>query len=229
MSKKIFICQSNYIPWKGYFDAINQADVFVVYDEMQYTKNDWRNRNKIKTPNGVQWLTIPIQYKFGQKINDTYISQSNWSNKHWKTICQNYSKAPFFSLYKDAFESLYSNIDLLNISDINVKFITEINRLLGIDTKIIRSKDLIFEGDKNERLVQIIKQLNCDHYISGPAAKDYMDLKMFNDNVINVEYLAYSNYPEYHQLFGDFEHGVSILDLLFNKGDDAKNFFNIKN
>lgn len=222
--KKIFICQSNYIPWKGYFDAINQADVFVVYDEMQYTKNDWRNRNKIKTSQGVQWLTIPVKLNFGQKINEAKVSQLNWGKKHWKTLCQNYSKAPFFNELKPKFEELYLNNTEVSISEINIKFIKEINALLGITTKIIRSKDLNFVGDKNERLIQIIKQLNCNHYLSGPAAKSYMDIKLFNDNDITVDFLDYSGYPEYKQQFVGFENGVSILDLLFNKGKESINY-----
>lgn len=222
--KKIFICQSNYIPWKGYFDAINQADIFVIYDEMQYTKNDWRNRNKIKTSQGVQWLTIPVKLNFGQKINEAKVSQLNWGKKHWKTLCQNYSKAPFFDELKPQFEELYLNMTEENISEINIKFIKEINNILGITTTVIKSKDLIFEGDKNERLIEICKQLNCNYYLSGPAAKSYMDSKLFTENDITVEFLDYSGYTEYQQQFDGFEHGVSILDLLFNKGEDSKNF-----
>ena len=223
-TKKLLILQSNYIPWKGYFDAINSVDVFVVYDEVQYTKNDWRNRNKIKTAQGVQWLTIPVKADFGQKIDETLVSQQFWYKKHWKTIKQNYNKSKYFNEISTLLEPLYSNEVSPYLSEINLSFIKIINNYLGINTEIIRSKDLKFEGNKNERLIQICKQLNCNHYISGPAAKSYMDIELFKSKGISIEFMNYSGYPEYEQLFGDFEQGVSILDLLFNEGKNAVNF-----
>ncbi|WP_299684332.1 WbqC family protein [uncultured Dokdonia sp.] len=224
MSKRLFVIQSNYIPWKGYFDAINSVDTVVIYDEMQYTKNDWRNRNIIKTQAGVQWLTIPVSFsgKFGQKINEAQISNDIWRKKHWKTIVQNYNKAPYFHLYKDIFEELYLRNSFSSyLTDINLLFIQTINEILGIETEIIRSKDLMLQGDKNERLIGVCKQLKITDYLSGPAAKSYMDEQAFADNQINVSYVDYSGYPEYNQLFEDFEHGVSILDLIFNTGEEA--------
>ncbi|MEP0263898.1 WbqC family protein [Dokdonia sp.] len=226
MSKSLFVIQSNYIPWKGYFDAINSVDTVVIYDEMQYTKNDWRNRNIIKTQTGLQWLTMPISFsgKFGQKINEAQVSNDIWRKKHWKSIVQNYNKAPFFHLYKDVFEEIYlGNFFSASsyLTDINILFIQTINKILGIETEIIRSRDLILDGDKNERLIGICKQLKVDHYLSGPAAKSYMDEPSFNKNQINVSYVDYLGYPEYDQLFGSFEHGVSIIDLIFNKGEEA--------
>lgn len=220
-NKKLLVLQSNYVPWKGYFDAINMADVFVVYDEMQYTKNDWRNRNTIKTREGLQWLTIPVKMNFGQKINETQVSYSNWYKKHWKTLAQNYSKAEYFKEIEELLYPLYAKEISNNLSEINMAFIRQINDYLGISTKIVKSKDLDFGGDKNEKLVQICKQLNCSHYISGPAAKTYMNMQLFERNNIIVEFLDYSNYKEYGQMFGGFEHHVSILDLLFNKGKSA--------
>ncbi len=223
-NQKLLVLQSNYISWKGYFDAINMADVFVVYDEMQYTKNDWRNRNTIKAKEGLQWLTIPVQLNFGQKINETQVNYSKWYKKHWKTLVQNYSKAKYFKEIEELLYPLYSKEISNNLTEINMAFIRQINEYLGISTKIIRSKDLVFEGDKNEKLVQICKQLNCSHYISGPAAKTYMDMQLFKHNNITVEFLDYSGYKEYGQMFGDFEHYVSILDLLFNEGENAINY-----
>ena len=140
--KKIAILQSNYIPWKGYFDLINMVDEFIFYDEVQYTKNDWRNRNKIKTPQGIQWLTIPVrQENLEQKIKDTKISDKKWNIKHWRTISQNYSKAKYFKDYKDIFEELYLTCDEEYLSEINYKFITTINEILGIKTKLRWSRD----------------------------------------------------------------------------------------
>ena len=223
--KKVAILQSNYIPWKGYFDIIKMADVFVIYDDVQYTKNDWRNRNQIKTANGLSWLTIPvIQKSLNQKINETYVSQINWNKKHWNSITCNYSKAPFFKQYEDDFKNLYSIIETQNLSEINKIFIKKINEILNIQTEIIDSQDLNLVGDKNERLIDAIKKLNGTHYISGPAAKSYIDLNKFESESIKVEWVDYNGYHEYSQLFGPFKHNVSILDLIFNEGSNATNF-----
>ncbi|MBF4983628.1 WbqC family protein [Nonlabens mediterrranea] len=223
---KLFVIQSNYIPWKGYFDAINKADVVVIYDEMQYTKNDWRNRNKIKTSNGTQWLTIPVLMsgKFGQKINETQVFDKKWAIKHWKTLKQNYSKATYFKEIEELLFPIYNNIMTDNLSEINMLFIKAILYYLGITTKIIRSKDLVLHGDKNERLIGLCNQLNCNRYISGPAAKSYMDLELFASNHIKVEFLEYSGYKVHKQLFNDFEPLVSIVDILFNEGPNSRDY-----
>lgn len=224
--KKILITQSNYIPWKGYFDGINTADVFVVYDEMQYTKRDWRNRNKIKTQNGAQWISIPVEVKgkYFQKINETKVSDRNWRLKHWDSIRHNYSKAPFFKEYAEIFEELYLNNQEEYLSEINISFINEINKILSIETEIIWSKDLDLRGDKSEKLLNICLDLEGTDYYSGPSAKNYMDVELFEKNGINVHWFDYSGYPEYNQMFGEFDHEVSILDLIFNEGPTAKNF-----
>jgi hypothetical protein len=223
--KKIAILQSNYIPWKGYFDIINMADVFVIYDEVQYTKNDWRNRNQIKTPNGLSWLTIPVlQNSLNQKINETFVSQFNWNKKHWNSITCNYSKAPFFKTFESEFHHLYSSIETQNLSEINKIFIKKISEILNIETDIIDSTALNLVGDKNERLIDAVKKLNGTHYISGPSAKSYLDVNKFEADSIQVDWVDYNGYPEYSQLFGDFKHNVSILDLIFNEGSQATNF-----
>lgn len=227
--KKIAILQSNYIPWKGYFDIIHQSDVFVIYDDVQYTKNDWRNRNLIKTPNGLEWLTIPVrQNKLDQKINETFVSQNNWNKKHWNSLLCNYSKSPYFNTFENVIKDLYENIDTNNLSEINIQFITTINRILGIETEIIDSKTLNLKGDKNERLIEAIQKLNGTHYISGPAAKSYLNTSEFDSKSIKVEWMDYSNYSEYPQLFSPFKHNVSILDLIFNVGPNALNFLEKK-
>jgi hypothetical protein len=223
--KKIAILQSNYIPWKGYFDIINMADVFVIYDEVQYTKNDWRNRNQIKTPNGLSWLTIPVlQNSLNQKINETFVSQFNWNKKHWNSITCNYSKAPFFKTFESEFQHLYSSLETQNLSEINKIFIKKISQILNIETDIIDSTALNLVGDKNERLIDAVKKLNGTHYISGPSAKSYLDVNKFEADSIQVDWVDYNGYPEYSQLFGDFKHNVSILDLIFNEGSQATNF-----
>jgi hypothetical protein len=223
-TKKTLITQSNYIPWKGYFDNINAVDEFVVYDDMQYTKRDWRNRNQIKTPQGLLWLTIPIEVKgkFFQKINETFVSEKNWGEKHWKTIVANYTKAPYFKQYKDIFENLYKDKSLINITEINIAFIKTINSILNITTKIIDSREFELVEGKTERLVDICKRCNATDYYTGPAAQDYMDENLFTKENINVHYFDYSEYKPYEQLNGEFTHYVSILDLIFNTGDEAK-------
>ncbi|WP_432772927.1 WbqC family protein [Francisella salimarina] len=174
--KKIAILQSNYIPWKGYFDIINMVDEFILYDDVQYTKNDWRNRNKIKTPQGLQWLTIPVYQKnLEQKINETQIAKSNWCKKHWNTILNNYSKSNHFKSYKDILEDFYMNCNESYLSEINYKLITIINQILDIKTKIRWSHEFELECGQTERLLSICKQCNADVYLSGPAAKDYFD------------------------------------------------------
>lgn len=223
--KKIAILQSNYIPWKGYFDIIKMADVFVFYDEVQYTKNDWRNRNQIKTPNGLSWLTIPVlQNSLNQKINETVVSQSNWNKKHWNSITCNYSKAPFYKKLEGEFQQLYYSIETQNLSEINQIFIKKIANFLKIETDIIDSTALNLIGDKNERLIDAVKKLNGTHYISGPSAKSYLDVNKFESESIQVEWVDYNGYPEYSQLYGDFKHNVSMLDVIFNEGSNANNF-----
>jgi len=226
--KSLFIIQSNYIPWKGYFDALNKADTVVIYDEMQFTKNDWRNRNMIKTQNGAEWMSIPIKQsgKFGQKINETEVSNQLWKKKHWKTIKQNYSKARFFEEVGNILEPIYMNEGMLstNLSEINIAFIEAINAYLGIQSELILSKNIDLIGDRNERIINICKKLNITDYISGPAAKEYMDMESFQKAGIRVEFLEYSGYAEYNQLFGDFVHHVSIIDLLFNEGKSAVSY-----
>lgn len=223
--KKIAILQSNYIPWKGYFDIINMVDEFILYDDVQYTKNDWRNRNKIKTPQGLQWLTIPVYQKnLEQKINETPIAKSNWCKKHWNTILNNYSKSNHFKSYKDIFEDFYMNCNESYLSEINYKLITIINQILDIKTKIRWSHEFELECGQTERLLSICKQCNADVYLSGPAAKDYFDENLAQKENIKIEWMDYNGYREYQQLNPPFEHGVSILDLIFNEGNNAKSY-----
>lgn len=224
--KKILITQSNYIPWKGYFDSINSVDEFVVFDDMQYTKRDWRNRNQIKTPQGLFWLTVPVKVKgnFFQKINETYVSDTKWGVNHWKTLTANYSKTPFFRDYKDIFESVYLDDNLINLTEINLKFIKTINEILKIKTLILDSREFnIIEG-KTKRLISICKDRNATKYFTGPAAKNYMDESLFKQEGIDVNYFDYTGYPVYPQLNGEFTHFVSILDLIFNMGPETYKF-----
>lgn len=221
--KKIAILQSNYIPWKGYFDLINSVDDFVIYDTAQYTKNDWRNRNKIKTSHGVQWLTIPILAKknSGQQINEALVSDHKWRKKHWAAISQAYSKSSYYHEFRDEFKEIYIEGSEVELSEINFRFINKINDILGISTRIHWSSDFSLVEGKSKRLVEICKDLNADVYLSGPSAKEYLDQELFDNEKIIIEWMDYNCYPEYHQKNGSFEHGVSILDLIFNEGPNS--------
>ena len=215
--KKVAILQSNYIPWKGYFDIINSVDTFIIYDEVQYTKNDWRNRNQINSKQGLQWLTIPVRTKsLEQKIFETKVSFPKWNKKHWNSITANYGKAPNFKQHKDLFESLYLDCKTDSLSEINISFIKAINELLGVTTELIDSRDLSLEGDKNEKLVDAVKKVGGDLYLSGPAAKSYLNENIFSREGIKVEWKEYNGYSEYHSCHSNFNHYVSIIDLIFN-------------
>lgn len=224
--KRIAILQSNYIPWKGYFDLIASVDEFIIYDEMQYTKNDWRNRNKIKTKNGVEWITIPVKIdSLHQKINQTQIFDPRWVKKHKATIQTNYAKAKCFEETKDFVFDLYEKVKSEEyLSKVNYIFIKEICKYLGINTKISLSSDYNLIEGKTERLVDLCIQTRGTHYLSGPAAKEYLVEELFNEKDIVLEWMDYSNYKEYNQLHPPFEHGVSILDLIFNEGENSRKF-----
>ncbi len=225
--KKIAIIQSNYIPWKGYFDIINMVDEFFIFDEVQYTKRDFRNRNLIKTPKGLRWITIPVKVKdrYFQKINETVIADSSWAKNHWSLIKQNYLKSKYFPEYERLFENLYRKINSKSLSTINFKFIKLINTILEINTKIsYPNKTLKIFKDKNLRLIEICKESNADIYVSGPNAKEYLDLSAFKKNNIKVEWMSYDNYAEYNQLFPPFDHFVSVVDLIFNQGLNSKKY-----
>ncbi|MFT6909862.1 MAG: hypothetical protein ACJAS1_006589, partial [Oleiphilaceae bacterium] len=224
MSRKVAILQSNYIPWKGYFDLMDQVDDFVIYDVVQYTKRDWRNRNKIITPQGLLWLSVPVIVESrDQRIDATKIHDKNWVNKHLVSIKHNYGKAPYFDVYFDELRDCYQNAGNLEfLSEVNLVFLKWICAKLNIKTRLHSSREFELSTDKNERLAYICQQLNADVYLSGPAAKDYLDESCFADKNIAVEWMDYHGYPEYPQLFGEFEHSVTVLDALFNLGENAK-------
>jgi hypothetical protein len=223
--KSVAILQSNYIPWKGYFDIIGMVDEFIIYDEVQYTKNDWRNRNKIKTPSGVQWLTIPVSQKsLSQKISETEVSFTNWGKKNWNAIMSNYGKAAHFRSLSEPFQEFYLNSSFKRISDINLWLLTHICSVLEISTKIVDSKTYDLKGDPTERLVNICKQASASVYLSGPAAKSYLRENVFSEEGIAIEWMDYSNYPVYPQLYPPFSHAVSIIDLIFNTGPESRQY-----
>jgi hypothetical protein len=221
--KKVAILQSNYIPWKGYFDMIAAVDEFILFDDMQYTRRDWRNRNQIKTPQGVKWLTIPVRVKgkYHQKICETEIEGTDWTEDHWKSLIQNYRRAPHFKEISEWLEPLYLSETPAYLSQVNRLFIESVCGYLEIDTHISNSWDYNLTEGKTERLADLCAQAGGSKYISGPAAKDYIDDQVFTDRGIKLSWFDYTGYPEYQQLWGEFTHGVTILDLLFNCGKES--------
>ncbi|MBU0519803.1 WbqC family protein [bacterium] len=226
MSKSLAVIQSFYIPWKGYFDIINSVDQFILFDDMQYTKRSWINRNQIKTPQGLHWLTIPVQVKgrCQQSIKDTRIVNADWSLNHWETIQRNYTQAAHFKQYKEIFEALYSSCADTYISQINLRFIKTICAILNISTPISWSTNYSLLPGKTERLVDLCEQVGADVYLTGPAAQNYIQEELFREAGIELRYMDYTGYPEYPQAYPPFVHEVSILDLLFNTGRAAPSY-----
>lgn len=217
--KKVAILQSNYIPWKGYFDLISQVDEFIFYDEVQYTKNDWRNRNKIKTGNGLHWLSIPVKHEsLHQRICDIKVAKTDWASKHLKTLQQFYRKSACFAESHPFIEELYLSCNYSALSEINYHFISAINDYLGFGTKLSWSQEYGLIEGKTERLVDLVQKAGGAEYVSGPAAKSYLQEALFEDAGIRLTWMDYSGYPAYEQLYPPFEHSVSIIDLLYNVG-----------
>lgn len=228
---RVAIVQSCYIPWKGYFDLIGSVDEFIFYDDMQYTRRDWRNRNQIKTPQGLQWLTVPVKVKgrYFQTIRETEIEAQHWQADHWKALQQNYKRAPHFDEIAAVLAPYYLEREYKQLSELNRALTEAICRLLGIATTFKWSWDYVLADGKTERLVDLCRQAGATVYISGPAARDYIQPEMFEAASIELQYFDYSGYPEYPQQWGAFEHGVTVLDLLFNCGADATRYMKFPN
>ena len=228
MSKAVAIVQSSYIPWKGYFDLIRAVDEFILLDDVQFTRRDWRSRNQIKTQHGLTWLTIPVRSKglYLQRIEDTCVSEGDWAEKHWATLRANYARAPHFRRYADAFERVYTELaHQARLSAINHRLITTVCGMLGITTPITWSTDYGAPEGKNERLVELCRKAGATEYLSGPNARGYIDERVFGEAGVAVRFADYSGYPEYpQQPFPPFEHHVSALDLLFCTGPDAPTY-----
>jgi hypothetical protein len=225
--KTVAIVQSNYVPWKGYFDLIHLADEFVLLDDVQFTRRDWRNRNRIKTPQGPIWLTIPVEVKgrYHQTIRETKIAEPGWADRHLSSLRHSYARAPHFRELEPLLESTYSDASAeSNLSAVNRVFIDAVCALLAIDSKISTSADFAFADDPTERLVTICRQAGASRYLSGPSASAYLDEERFRQHGIEVVFMSYEGYPEYPQLHPPFEHAVSILDLLLHTGPEARRF-----
>lgn len=221
---KVGIIQSNFLPWRGYFDFIREVDLFIIHDDLQYTKGDWRNRNKIKTPRGLEWITVPVHYKHtSQLIEETRIDHSNpWNQRMLNRIEAAYRQAPYFEIYfPELSEILMQPAEM--ISDLNVQLIHWVCARLGIDTPIKFSHAYNPKGAKTERLIGILSQVGATTYLSGPAAQAYIEPELFEEAGIELEYKTY-NYPEYEQLYPPFTPNVTILDLMFMVGEDSMRY-----
>ena len=220
--KKVAIIQSNYIPWKGYFDIIHDVDEFIFHDDLQYTKNDWRNRNKILTNQGDRWLTIPVGTNEHRLIQEVRIKDHIWQKKHWNLLELFYKKSPFFDIYRDYFEDIYLYRTWEYLSELNQHLIKHISKaFLGIKTTFTTSSDYTASGKKQTKVLELLKESGADCYVSGSAAKSYIEEDDFRQAGIKLIWKDYSGYPEYPQQFEPFVHNVSILDLLFNVGNNA--------
>ena len=224
--KTVVVLQSNYIPWKGYFDLVHDADLFIFYDDLQFTKNDWRNRNLVKTPKGPEWLSIPVGPNQHRLICEVTMHDHAWQAKHWLTLQSHYRKAPCFETFRAFFEEVYVHRQWANLSELNQHLITRIStELLGIaGTEFADSRQFALDGTKQDRLLELLVKAGATRYVSGPAAKDYIEPERFAAAGIELVWKDYSGYPEYPQLFPPFAHGVSIVDLLFNAGLDAPQY-----
>ncbi len=221
--KKLAAIQSNYIPWKGYFDIIHDVDEFIFYDDVQFTYHDWRNRNKILTPQGEVWLSVPVGAKRSRSIIDVRISDSAWQRKHFKTLEMAYHRAPFWKRYEEFLRYVYLERQWTYLYELNRFLIEHISRdFLGITTKFSDSRDYPTHGVKHEKVLSLVKSVKADLYLVGPAAKDYIVAEDYARAGIELVWKDYSGYPPYSQCSGGFiTHYVSILDLLFNVGDAA--------
>jgi len=223
--KTAAIVQSCYIPWKGYFDLMNSVDEFILFDDRQFTRRDWRNRNRIKTPNGVQWLTIPVRVKgrYHQRIDETVVSDDSWAQRHWQALTHAYGSAPHFGAYGAHFERAYEDVAHEHrLSFINRRLLEAVCEVLGVGTTLKWSTDYAPEGTKTSRLVDLCRKAGGTRYVSGPRARDYIEERLFADASIELTYIDYHDYPVYEQLHPPFDHAVTVLDLVFNTGPEAR-------
>ena len=222
---KAVILQPTYLPWMGYFDLIDKADVFVLFDDVQFVGRSWQQRNKIRTPQGWIWLTVPISRAAGsrRKISEMQIDNgTDWKETHRKSLGYNYGKAPFFRECMGLLEEIYAQ-DWQYLCDLNVALVKEMSAMIGLAPKFVRSSELGGEGLKTDHLISILNRIGADEYISGPAARDYIELDKFRTARIRL-YWHQFHHPRYPQLHGEFVPYMSAVDLLLNTGRDAVNY-----
>lgn len=223
--KRVAILQSSYLPWKGYFDIIHDVDMFIFFDDVQFTHRDWRSRNKVVANGKPLWLTVPTGNDVKRLINEVHLPDPGWQRKHWSTIRHAYAKSPNFRDHAEAFEHIYLGKNWTSLSEMN-QFVTRMiaSDILGIRTEFRDSIEFNATGSKQDRLIDLLIKADATHYLSGPAARTYIDPARFEEAGIQLEYKDYTGYPEYKQSSETFEHAVSVLDLLFNTGPAAPDY-----
>jgi hypothetical protein len=221
---KIAIIQSNYIPWVGYFDIINSVDEFVILDEVQYTARDWRNRNRILTPNGLHWLTVPVEStKISREtlIEEVEVKDNGWATSHLDLIRRNYKKAPYFDPVFEVLEKAYSDCNVNKLTSVNQVLLNNIAKLMNISTKFSNSRSYPhLGGTKGDRILEICEAAGSEFYVSGPAARGYLDENKFKKKGVNVVWFDYK-YKSYKKVWGDTDESLSVIDLLFAVGPDC--------
>jgi hypothetical protein len=222
---RVAIIQPNYVPWKGYFDIIHAVDVFIFLDDVQYTVRDWRNRNKIKLlTGGTNWLSVPTKGGRNQRIDEVEIdNDQDWGRKHRESLRHNYAKSPGFKEFFPRFSELLDR-RWEKLVDLDVALTQEICRWLGFERRFVRSSAMNPQGAKDDRLIDLVKKVNGRHYVSGPAARDYIRPERFAEENIGLSYFDYQGYPEYPQISQPFDHYVTVLDLVFAVGSEAPEY-----
>jgi hypothetical protein len=224
-AKRVAIVQSSYLPWKGYFDLIGSVDEFILLDDAQFTKRDWRNRNRIKTPQGLLWLTVPVRVKgaLHQRIDEVKVVSGEWADRHWQTIRHCYSRSESFEKYRGPLEKAFRFAASLDrLVDINRFFLAACCEWLGVTTPLVCSGRYGAPGGRTERLVELCRRAGATEYWSGPSARAYLNEGLFERAGVRVKYIEYAGYPPYRQLHGEFLHEVSVIDLILNEGLRAR-------
>lgn len=219
---RVGIIQPNYLPWRGYMDFIRQVDLFLLLDDVQYTRQDWRNRCRIKTAQGWNWLTVPIRHlSLDQRIFEVEIAYGvDWRRANMAQIGAWYCKAPFYGLYRDELAELLA-AGPRTLLELDQSICLWLMRLLDIRTPVRLASELNAQGRKTDRLLDLLRKVGATSYLSGPAAKDYLEVDKFRNAGIGLEYKTY-DYVDYPQQWGSFQPGLSVIDLLMNVGPRAK-------
>jgi hypothetical protein len=224
--KRLAIIQSSYIPWKGFFDFISRCDAYIIYDSAAFSKGHWHNRNKIKRDRGSPWLTIPVKTadRLGQPLDEVTVVEG-WAERHWDIIAQSYEGSTYFEAEGGELKTLFESLAREPLlTKINEGFLQWLSQKLGLKTQILRDRSFSFSGDRTERLVQLCKMVGATNYLSGPSAKEYLDVQQMEEAAVTVEWMTYGPYRAYPQPHGDFVHEVSVLDTLLCTGPEFRNF-----
>lgn len=229
---KAVILQPTYLPWIGYFGMIDAADIFVFYDDVQFVKKSWQQRNRIKIQGTAKWLTVPVTHNHRPKINEVKINNlkkwtKNWTYKHWRSIDYSYNKAPFFEDYNSEIKEIYDK-QWQSLCDLDIYIIKELSRCLKIhEPKFIRSSAIEgIEGVKTDRVMNILKEIGADELLANPGARAYIEKDKFKDENIKLYWFEFKH-PVYPQLGGEFIPFLSVIDLLFNTGKKSRNYIKL--